>query len=90
MALTVGKTDVGAKPVGRKPNAAYRSREHLTEDEVVRLVKAARGNRRGARDAALIFLMYRHGLRVSEACARDWSAIDFTAHEVWRDAPEVH
>jgi site-specific recombinase XerD len=62
---------------------AYRAREHLTENEVVRLVKAARRNRQGARDAALIFVMYRHGLRVSEACALDWSAVDFTAHEVY-------
>jgi hypothetical protein len=43
--LTVGKTDIGAKPAGRKPNAAYRAREHLTEGEAVRLVKAARRNR---------------------------------------------
>ena len=31
-----------ALPV-RKPNAAYRSREHLTEREVERLVEAAKG-----------------------------------------------
>jgi integrase len=39
-------------------------------------MEAARDNRYGARDAALIFTMYRHGLRVSEVCALDWSAID--------------
>src|SRR5262249_17530054 len=66
---------------GRKPNAAYRQREHLTEDEVFRLMEAARGNRWGARDAAIIFVMFRHGLRVSEACALDWSAIDFAQKE---------
>jgi len=31
-----------ALPV-RKPNAAYRSREHLTEREVERLIEAAKG-----------------------------------------------
>ncbi len=67
---------------GRKPNAAYRQREHLTEGEVYELIGAARGNRRGMRDAALIFTMYRHGLRVSEACALDWSAIDFEQKEL--------
>jgi hypothetical protein len=32
-----------ALPV-RKPNAAYRSREHLTEREVERLIEATKGN----------------------------------------------
>src|SRR5215468_6133083 len=80
MSLTVHNTDAGRG--GRKPNAAYRQREHLTEDEIVRLMEAARGNRWGARDAAIIFVMFRHGLRVSEACALDWSAIDFEQKEL--------
>jgi integrase len=97
MPLSVCNTDVGVDLVGipsteavgrpsitggRKPNAVYRSREHLTEDEVFRLMEAARDNRYGGRDAALVFVMYRHGLRVSEACALDWSAIDFAAKEL--------
>jgi integrase len=45
-------------------------------------MEAARDNRYGARDAALIFTMYRHGLRVSEVCALDWSAIDFEQKEL--------
>src|SRR5262245_19788208 len=80
MSLTVHNTDAGRG--GRKPNAAYRQREHLTEYEVFRLMEAARGNRWGARDAAIIFVMFRHGLRVSEACALDWSAIDFEQKEL--------
>ena len=93
MPLTVHITDAGGisstealgRPAitgGRKRNEAYRQREHLTEDEVSRLMEAARGNRWGARDAAIIFTMYRHGLRVSEACALDWSAIDFAQKEL--------
>jgi integrase len=84
MPLAVCNTDVGGKSPrdGRKPNAAYRQREHLTEDEVFRLMEAARDNRHGARDAAIIFVMFRHGLRVSEACDLDWSAIDFTQKEL--------
>jgi hypothetical protein len=37
----------------RKPNAEYRSREHLTEREVERLIEAMKGNRWGHRDATL-------------------------------------
>ena len=50
----------------RKPNTAYRTREHLTEAEVERLVKAASGNRYGHRDSTMILIAFRHGLRASE------------------------
>jgi integrase len=43
-----------------------RDREHLTEHEVERLIKAAKGNRHGQRDATMILIGFRHGLRVSE------------------------
>jgi integrase len=49
-----------------KPNAAYRSREHLTEREIERLVEAAKDNRWGHRDATMVLLAFRHGLRASE------------------------
>jgi len=44
-----------------------RSREHLTSAEINRLIAAAqRLGRHGQRDATIILLAYRHGLRVSE------------------------
>jgi len=61
----------------RGSNLSYRGREHLTEAEVVRLVKAARGHGRyGLRDAAAILLAYRHGFRVSELCALRWDQVN--------------
>jgi type 1 fimbriae regulatory protein FimB/type 1 fimbriae regulatory protein FimE len=54
-------------PPPKVPNADRRSREHLTPAEIDRLIAAARGlGRHGDRDAAMILLAYRHGLRVSE------------------------
>jgi hypothetical protein len=50
----------------RPPNAELRTREYLTEDEVERLMEAAKGNRWGQRDAAMLLVAYRHGLRASE------------------------
>lgn len=59
------------------PYVRRRSREYLYEPEVVRLTEAARVvGRHGHRDATLIWLMYRHGLRVSEARALTWGQID--------------
>jgi site-specific recombinase XerC len=52
----------------RQKNAELRTREHLTPDGVEALTEAARGNRYGHRDATMILLTYRHGLRVAEVC----------------------
>lgn len=61
---------------GRLPNAHYRTREYLTEPEVERLMKAAGGNRNGHRDATMILLSFRHGLRASELCSLRWDQVD--------------
>jgi hypothetical protein len=51
----------------RKSNTAYRVREHLTEAEMDKLFVALRRNRHAQRDWLVGLLIYRHGLRVSEA-----------------------
>src|SRR5687768_4643754 len=66
-------------PPRRKPNAAVRTREHLTPDEVRKLVQAAQEGRYGQRDATAITLAYRHGLRVSELIALRWEQVDLKA-----------
>ena len=55
----------------------YRSREHLTGAEIERLMAAARNNRWGHRDATMILVAYRHGLRVSELVDLRWEQVDF-------------
>jgi integrase len=61
----------------RRPNSKLRTREYLTEAEVERLIEAAKGNRYGHRDATMILMAYRHGLRVSELVDLRWDQIDF-------------
>ena len=61
----------------RKPNSAYRQREYLRDAEVERLLAAARSGRYGHRDYTIILIAWRHGLRASEVCDLEWSAIDF-------------
>ena len=66
----------------RPPNSELRDREYLKPDEMETLLKAAKSRGRYPhRDYTLLLLMYRHGLRVSEAIALRWSVVDFsTAH----------
>jgi integrase len=63
----------------RRPNAEYRTREHLTEREVERLIEAAKSNRSGHRDATMLLVGFRHGLRASELCELCWEQIDFNS-----------
>ena len=51
-------------------------RKHLTQNEVERLISATKGGRHEARDRCLLLLMFRHGLRVSEACGMQLSQVD--------------
>ena len=79
----------------RRPNSELRSREHLTETEVEKLIEAAKGNRHGHRDATMVLVAYRHGLRASEICDLRWDQIDFTSatlhvHRVKNGKPSTH
>jgi type 1 fimbriae regulatory protein FimB len=51
-------------------------RQHLTGREVEKLIVATKGGRNEARDRCLVLLMFRHGLRVSEACRMKLDQVD--------------
>jgi integrase len=79
----------------RPPNANLRTREHLTEAEVERLMNAARKNRWGHRDATMVLVAYRHGFRPAELVDLRWDQIDFTSgalhvRRVKRGTPSTH
>lgn len=61
----------------RRPNRELRTREHLTSKEVEGLIEAARTNRWGHRDATMVLIPNRHGLRASEVCDLRWDQVDF-------------
>ena len=74
---TAPNIENGNVPPPRRKNKDVRSREHLTPDEVDRLIRSANAlGRHGRRDATLILLAYRHGLRVSELVALRWDMLD--------------
>ena len=64
-------------PRRRRPNAEYRTREHLTETEVERLIESTKDSGYGHRDSTMILVAFRHGLRASELVGLRWDQIDF-------------
>jgi integrase len=70
---TVNRTVMPKRP----PNGELRTREYLTEAELERLLNAAKRNRWGHRDATMILMAYRHGLRASELVDLRWDQVDF-------------
>jgi integrase len=71
-------------------------RRYLTEREVHRLMDCARKyGRYGHRDATMILVAYRHGLRASEVCDLQWQQIELSegrlhVHRVKNGIPSVH
>jgi integrase len=82
LALVAPTTVIGtvadrANPPRRQRNADVRTREYLTDGEIARLIGAAARNRYGHRDATMVLIAYRHGLRAGELVTLRWDAIDF-------------
>jgi len=69
-------------PPTRQKNAKIRPRKHINRAEIDRLMKAARKRGRwGHRNATMILVAFRHGLRVGELVSLRWDQVDFaTAH----------
>src|SRR5215471_14758120 len=71
-------------------------RRYLTEREVEQLMDCARKHGRyGHRDATMILVAYRHGLRASEVCDLQWHQIELSegrlhVHRVKNGIPSVH
>ena len=67
----------------RPKNSEVRSREYLTLDEVEALMKAAgKTGRHRYRDRMIILVMFRHGLRVTEAVNLRWDQVDFKSGQI--------
>jgi type 1 fimbriae regulatory protein FimB/type 1 fimbriae regulatory protein FimE len=83
--LVTPSTDFGAvdkaKPPRKQPYGT--ARQHLTEAEVERLIKvAAATNRYGHRDATMVFVTFRHGLRTAEVTRLKWDSVDLDRAEL--------
>jgi integrase len=89
--------EVQRNPKLKRPkNEDVRPREHLRPEEVERVIAAAKSvGRHRQRDELLLLMMYRHGLRVSEAISLRWSDIDWETATIYirrmkRGNPATH
>ena len=64
-------------------DAHERAKDFLTEAEVAALLDAAKAARHGVRDHLLALMMYRHGLRVSEAIDLRRGEVDLGRARLW-------
>lgn len=67
---------VPSRPFFKTLDKTMSERKHLVAAEIDRLIAATKGSRNEARDRCLLLLMFRHGLRVSEACGLKLSQVD--------------
>ena len=68
------------KPPRKIANIERREREFLTPNEIELLIAAAKKQgRHGHRDATMMLLAFRHGLRVSELVSLKWQQADLTS-----------
>src|SRR6516162_1349114 len=79
----------------RTKNSELRTREYLTGHEIEALMAAARQNRYGHRDATMILIAYRHGLRASELVDLRREQVDFNravlhVRRAKQGTPSVH
>src|SRR4249919_2375750 len=78
-----GESGPGTRSPAQTTDAHERDKDFLNASEIDRLLEAAKRGRHGTRDHLLMLMLYRHGLRVSEAIALRRDDVNLQGARLW-------
>src|SRR6476469_7697879 len=81
--MAVKRNNVKSRAKTATTDSHERVKDFLDEGEIERLLAAARSGRHGVRDHLLMLMMYRHGLRVSEAIGLRREHVNLKRARLW-------